>query len=56
MVGLGFRDIQCFSLALMAKIGWRLIHNLESLLARVLRDKYFPGKTFREASSGKKTS
>ncbi|KAM1350921.1 hypothetical protein PS1_004799 [Malus domestica] len=50
---LGFKDIQYFNLALLAKIGWRLIHRPDSLLANVLRDKYFPGKTFREACCGK---
>lgn len=54
--GLGLKDIQSFNLALLAKIGWRLIHNSESLLAIVLRDKYFMGKTFREACGGRGTS
>lgn len=40
----------------LAKIGWRLFHNPKSLLGRVLREKYFPGRTFREASGGRKTS
>ncbi|KAM1330863.1 hypothetical protein ACFX2H_043101 [Malus domestica] len=50
---LGFKDIQCFNLALLAKIGWRITYRPDSLLATVLRDKYFPGKTFREACSGR---
>lgn len=54
--GLGFKDIQCFNLALLAKIGWRITHRLDFLLATVLRDKYFPGKTFREACDGRGTS
>lgn len=54
--GLGFRDIQCFNLAFLAKIGWRLILNPESLLASVMRDKYYPGKTFGEATGGRNTS
>ncbi|KAM2231146.1 hypothetical protein ACFX1S_015471 [Malus domestica] len=54
--GLGFKDIQCFNLAFLAKIGWRIIQKPSSLLAFVLREKYFPEKTFREAGKGKNTS
>ncbi|KAM1648372.1 hypothetical protein ACFX1Q_010398 [Malus domestica] len=54
--GLGFKDIQCFNLAFLAKIGWRLIQNPTSLLATVLRDKYFPGKVFKDAGRGRNTS
>ncbi|KAM2745333.1 hypothetical protein PS2_021080 [Malus domestica] len=54
--GLGFKDIQCFNLAFLAKIGWRLIQNPISLLATVLRDKYFPGKGFKDAGRGRNTS
>ncbi|CAN6584292.1 unnamed protein product [Malus baccata var. baccata] len=54
--GLGFKDIQCFNLAFLAKIGWRLILNPDSLLAKVMKEKYYPGKTFREASGGKRSS
>jgi hypothetical protein len=40
--GLGFRDLHLFNLAMLARQGWRLISNLESLCAQVLRAKYFP--------------
>ncbi|KAI5313133.1 hypothetical protein L3X38_042307 [Prunus dulcis] len=33
--GLGFRELRCFNLALLAKIRCRILHNLKSLLARV---------------------
>ncbi|CAN6722681.1 unnamed protein product [Malus baccata var. baccata] len=54
--GLGFKDIQCFNLAMLAKIGWRLTCYPTSLLATVLKDKYHPGCSFKEAGRGKLTS
>ena len=38
--GLGFRDIQCFNEALLGKLSWRIMNNLEGLLARILKGKY----------------
>ncbi|CAN6697763.1 unnamed protein product [Malus baccata var. baccata] len=54
--GLGFKDIQCVNLAFLAKIGWQITQNPLSLLASILKDKYFPGKTFGEAPKRKNTS
>lgn len=54
--GLGFRDLELFNLAMLAKQGWRLIQNPETLVARVMRAKYFPNGTFLEAGIGRNPS
>lgn len=48
--GLGFLDLRAFNLALLAKQGWRLLTNPDSLLARVLEAKYYPHRNFLEAN------
>lgn len=45
---LGFRDIQLFNHALLAKISWRIITVPECLLARILKGKYCHKKSFLE--------
>ena len=54
--GMGFRDLQSFNLALLAKQGWRLQTNTSSLFYKVYKAKYFPGCEFVEANMGNQPS
>ncbi|XP_031254339.1 uncharacterized protein LOC116112329 [Pistacia vera] len=47
--GLGFKDLELFNLAMLAKQGWRLLHYPNSFTARVLSAKYYPEVYFLEA-------
>ncbi|CAL1382260.1 unnamed protein product [Linum trigynum] len=54
--GLGFRNFHVFTLALLAKQGWRLLNEPEALWARLLRRLYFPNSDFRQARKGSSPS
>lgn len=53
---MGFRDISSFNQALITKQGWRLIQNLDTLAARVLKAGYFKEAGFLSASMGSNRS
>jgi hypothetical protein len=48
--GLGFRDLYGFNLAMLARQGWRMLTNPDSLCARVLKARYFPNCSILEAN------
>jgi hypothetical protein len=54
--GLGYRDLECFNLAMLAKQGWRLLQTPNSLVAQILKEKYFPNDSFMDAHLGRKPS
>ena len=52
MGGLGFRDLHCFNMALLAKQAWRLCQDDHSFLHQVLKARYYKGVDFIEARRG----
>ena len=47
--GMGFRDLRSFNLAMLAKQGWRLLYDHDSLLFKCFKARYFPRCYFLDA-------
>jgi hypothetical protein len=54
--GLGFQDLEACNLALLSKQGWRLVQYPNSLVACILKEKYFPASDFLNAQLGNRPS
>jgi hypothetical protein len=54
--GMGYRDLEYFNTALLAKQGWQLLNNPESLVARIFKEKYNKGKSFLNSRLGRRPS
>ena len=56
MGGMGFRDLEIFNLALLARQAWRILINPESLCSQLLKAIYFPSGDLLSAHIGSKPS
>ncbi|XP_013731064.2 uncharacterized protein LOC106434754 [Brassica napus] len=50
--GMGFRELECFNQAMLAKQGWNMITQPEGLLQSFLKSRYFPTGDFLYAAEG----
>lgn len=46
--GLGMRSLVVFNKAMLAKQAWRVMKHPNSLMEKVLKNKYFPNSSFME--------
>lgn len=50
--GMGFRDVESFNLALLARQCWRILMNPSSLVSRLMKQKYLCNCDFLQAKLG----
>lgn len=49
---LDFRDLEMFNMTLLAKQGWRILSQPHSLVAKILKGRYFHSTSFLRAKQG----
>lgn len=54
--GLGFRDIESFNKAWLAKHIWRMLKKLDSLVFQVMKNKFFRNGNMLDAQLGNRPS
>ena len=54
--GLGFRNLHCFNIAMLGKIGWKLCFASDTLVYKIFKAKYFPLGDFLKATLGSNLS
>lgn len=54
--GLGFRDLECFNQALLAKKAASILNRPNALVSQLLASRYYPGKDFLSAAKGDRPS
>ena len=54
--GIGFRDLECFNQAMLAKQGWKILNAPDCLLSRFLKSIYFNKGDFLSATLGSRPS
>ena len=54
--GLGFKSLQQFNVAMLAKQGWRLVNEENPLVTSIMKARYFPNTDFLGAKLGENPS
>lgn len=55
-MGIGFKDLKSFNMAMVAKQGRHLMKNPDKLVAREFKARYYPNSSFLKASQGHNSS
>jgi len=50
--GMGFKDLAAFNVAMLGKQGWQLQTNIESLVSRIFKVRYYPTSNYLDAKLG----